>query len=642
MSTSPPSTAAPGVIERFTWVASVFGAAIVGGFVLVLWAIFNEETRDVAASPYHLPLYLAFAALVVTCAVLAIRAWRTGVGWTNALPPGFGTLGAAAAIFVLGLVLDAGWREGVGIQPGIEDGFAPSRVVIAIGLALVAVTPLRAALVLGPTVVPRAPVLLSAALTIVAIGWVGGFHPTASPWLAVDPALPSVNADIWVMNPDGANQTRLIEAGSERSLGYASWAPDGSAMAYTSFDLPPGGIAVSHAAIWTSDATGADARSLLDDGEWRWIPRFSPDGTVILFTQEARGGPWMEEGPVGPGVGAGPQGPLTIPLPNADIWSTASDGSGEAERLSDSAGDDRAPVPSPDGRLVLFDSTRDGNTELYVMAADGTDPRRLTDDPAEDWGASWSPDGTHIAFNSFRTGSMEIFVMEADGSGVRQLTFDEADNVSPSWSPDGSRIVYTARDFRGLGQVWSMAVDGGDRRDLSRSPSSNDQVWTGGWGPDGRILFTRALAPVVDATPIVRWDFGTAALLLAAGLIAAIVVLFSLTEPLPGSFTAVLVIATALLAVPAGEWRFVAAGAAAGLATDLVVWLAPPRWRGRAAGAVSAATFVIGAAAVALATTGLEWSPTLALGVALAAGVLGWAIGALAGIGEGRMAAEPG
>ena len=64
-------------------------------------------------------------------------------------------------------------------------------------------------------------------------------------------------------------------------------------------------------------------------------------------------------------------------------------------------------------------------------------------------------------------------------------------------------------------------------------------------------------------------------------------------EPGPGpplgSFTVVLLAATALLVAPTGEWRFMAAAAAAGLGTDLVVWLAPTRLRGRAAGALSAA-----------------------------------------------------
>ena len=146
MSPSPPADDGSAQIARFAWGATAFGVAIVGGFVLVLWALAAGEADDVAASPYHVPLYLAIAALVGTCGVLVVQAWRRGDRWNHALPAGFGTLGAGAVAVVAGLILDVGWREGVGIQLGIEDGFAPSRVVIVIALALVAVTPLRAAL----------------------------------------------------------------------------------------------------------------------------------------------------------------------------------------------------------------------------------------------------------------------------------------------------------------------------------------------------------------------------------------------------------------------------------------------------------------------------------------------------------------
>jgi dipeptidyl aminopeptidase/acylaminoacyl peptidase len=533
-------------------------------------------------------------------------------------------------MLVLALILDVGWREGVGIVFGIEEAFAPSRVVLLIGLGMVAVTPLRAALLLGADRVPRPTVLLSAALTIAALGWPGGFHPAQTAWLAVDPDLPEPRIDLWAMDADGSHQTRLIEATEGSNLGYASWAPDGTRIAYTTFRVPPAGIASAEASVWAANADGDEPVALLDADEFRWIPRFTPDGMHVLYTQEAQGGPWMEEGPVGPGAAAGPQGPLSVPLPQADIWRVPASG-GEPERLTDSAGDDRAPVPSPDGSLILFDATRDGNTELYVMDADGANPRRLTDDPGEDWGASWSPDGTRIAFNSSRTGDMEIFVMSADGEDVRQLTFDRGTNTSPTWSPDGSRIAFTVRADDGFGQIWSMASDdGSDRRDLSRSPSTDDQVWTGGWGTHGRIVFARGQAPPAEATPLVRFDLGTAAMLLSVALVAAVVVVLARTAPPLGSFTLVLTIATALLSAPGGEWRFVVAGVAAGLATDIGAWLGPTHLRGRIAAATSAAAFVLAAAGIAQATTGLEWTPTLALGVAFAAGAIGWGIGLLA------------
>ena len=79
-------------------------------------------------------------------------------------------------------------------------------------------------------------------------------------------------------------------------------------------------------------------------------------------------------------------------------------------------------APTPRGGLIAFTSERNGNAEIYVMNADGSDPQRLTHDPAYDGWPSWSPDGSQIAFSSSRNGKPDIYVMDADGSNPRQLT----------------------------------------------------------------------------------------------------------------------------------------------------------------------------------------------------------------------------
>jgi len=615
--------------RRFAWTAASFGAVIIGGFVLVLWAILNQRLTDVAASPYHLPFYLGLAALWLLCLVRTILAQRRGAGWRRSFPDGYGLLGVGAAAAALGLILDVGWREGVGIYFGIEDGFAPSRVVVLIALGMIAIVPLRAAILLGPGRVPRVVAGLSAALTLVALSWPGGFTFASSPWLAVDPDLSLPPTDLWVMDADGGHQTRLVELEEGSNAGYASWSPDGTEIAYTVFGSADDD-STDEASLWTVRPDGSDASRLDDSDEWRWIPRFTPDGAWVLYTEEAAGGPFVEEGPVGPGTAGGPQGPLNIPLPHADIWRMPAVGNGEPQRLTDQEGDDRAPVPSPDGSLVLFDTTRDGNTELYVMNADGSEPRRITEDAGEDWGGSWSPDGTRIAFNSDRSGAMEIYVMDADGGNVRQLTFDGAPNTSASWSPDGERLIYSARGPDDRGQVWSILAGGGDATNLSRTATTNDQSWTGAWGPDGRIVFARSLPPPVEDAPLVRLDLATAAMLLSAGLVAVVVVLLAMTGPAPGAFTLVLSLGMLLIATPTEEWRFVPAGIAAGLAADLAAWLGSARLVRRLAAASAAAVLVFTAALVALATTGLVWSPTLVIGVGMAAGAIGWGLGALA------------
>lgn len=98
------------------------------------------------------------------------------------------------------------------------------------------------------------------------------------------------------------------------------------------------------------------------------------------------------------------------------------------------------------GKLA-FVSYDDGDGEIYVMNADGTDLVRLTDNNANDVQPSWSPDGSRIAFDSYGYRMpAEIYTMKADGSNRTQVTHDPADTDIaeewPSWSPDGSRILF--------------------------------------------------------------------------------------------------------------------------------------------------------------------------------------------------------
>ena len=68
-------------------------------------------------------------------------------------------------------------------------------------------------------------------------------------------------------------------------------------------------------------------------------------------------------------------------------------------------------------KKIGFISTRDGNTELFVMDADGGNPTQLTHTPFRVYntGFGWAPDGTKIAFSSDREGQWEVYVIDADG-----------------------------------------------------------------------------------------------------------------------------------------------------------------------------------------------------------------------------------
>jgi len=95
-------------------------------------------------------------------------------------------------------------------------------------------------------------------------------------------------------------------------------------------------------------------------------------------------------------------------------------------------------VGEPAVGKIAFESDRDGDSEIYLMNADGSGLTSLTDNSARDFAPACSPDGTRIAFVSTRDGDEEIYVMNADGSGQTNLTDNPAEDYHPVWSPDGT------------------------------------------------------------------------------------------------------------------------------------------------------------------------------------------------------------
>jgi Tol biopolymer transport system component len=636
---------------RFAWLSVLLATWIILGLVLVSWALNSGRASDVGASPYHIPAYLGLATLGVFCVALVARAKRGGRRWHEAFPAGYGTLGAGILVILAFIVADVGWREGVGVARfGIENWLAPTRVLLVVGIFLIAVAPLRARLLSGPADGGPWPAVVSAGF-VLALAWGASFHPAANPWLehaTIDP-----NSEIWVMDEDGAHQTRLIESGGGVGAWNAVLSPDGAMIAYSRLsqhDHPSGAIP-GDADIWVAKADGSGARPLVVREGFQWLPHWSRDGAWIVFTDEPEGGPWMAAGPkgleggnglLGLGFGAGSTTPARQ---YARIWRVRADGTGSPQQLTDSPGDDRAAAYSPDGKRLVFDSSRDGNTQIYVMDADGSKQRRLTQDDSDDWGAAWSPTGKQIAFNAAFSGEMQIYVLGVDSNEPLipiALTSDPGTHITPSWSPDGSHLVFA---FQGLGprgecEIRSIEVSGAEVRNLTRSPGACEDLTSGGeaWGRDGRIVYQRGEAQAPNTDPLVREDLAAASVLLTALLVSIVAAVVIRIDPPFGTFAIVMAIATAFAASQSEQWRFLPAAVAGGLLVDVLVRLTPLRRRARVAGAMSAVAFVLGVAATVALTTALGWSPTLLLGVTAAGGVLGWVVGALLGP---RLEVEP-
>jgi hypothetical protein len=154
-------------------------------------------------------------------------------------------------------------------------------------------------------------------------------------------------------------------------------------------------------------------------------------------------------------------------------------------------------------------------------------------------------------------------------------------------------------------------------------------------------VFDRVTNPASDTTGIIHEDLAAAALLITAGLVAAVLVLLAGVGLPFGSLTAAAVIGFALASAPTMDWRFVPVGLVVGLAGDILAWRLPPGWRSRLIGAVTAGIVVLGSGLAILVTAKLAWTPTLLSGVTAAAVAAGWGLGAIHGRPAPRAPAAP-
>ena len=173
---------------------------------------------------------------------------------------------------------------------------------------------------------------------------------------------------------------------------------------------------------------------------------------------------------------------------NSDIWVMDADGSNPVQLTTDAASDDR-PFWSPDGTQILFESDRGGNMDIWKMNADGSSVVQLTTDTANDTHAAWSPDGQRIAFQSNRDGNQNIWTMNPDGSGLIRLTSAPQNDTHPMWNPDGTQIAF-ARNL-GSNDIWVMNAGGGNAQALTSSTADEQHA---DWSPDGKRIVFRSNA----------------------------------------------------------------------------------------------------------------------------------------------------
>lgn len=171
--------------------------------------------------------------------------------------------------------------------------------------------------------------------------------------------------------------------------------------------------------LWVADSDGEGAHSALASAEPIISPAWSPNGQNLAYVSfESR-----------------------KPVIYVHEVST-----GRRRVLADFKGSNSSPAWSPDGRNLVVTLSRDGGSQMFLIAAaGGSEPRKLSSSHSIDTEAVFAPDGQSIYFVSDRGGSPQIYRMPVAGGAAQRISFSSNYSISPAISPNGRQLAFISR-----------------------------------------------------------------------------------------------------------------------------------------------------------------------------------------------------
>lgn len=256
---------------------------------------------------------------------------------------------------------------------------------------------------------------------------------------------------IWIVNADATGLRPLTSNMDNPGEDNPTWSPNGKLIAFCA-------LRDGKHHIYFRDLNGRVERCLTKDIAGAEHPAWSPEGGSIAFTV------WTED------------------RKQSHIFVMDADGRDKRQLTHGLGYHDWSPCWTADGAIV-FESTRDGNRELYRINTDGNGLARITKHPGTDHAPACSPSGKKVAFMAGREfGNAEICVANLDGSGLVNVSKNPARDSEPTWSPDGNWIAFTrSKGGPAPMDIWIAKADGSGQRNITRSPAGVDN-FAPSWG----------------------------------------------------------------------------------------------------------------------------------------------------------------